>query len=70
VALSQGRRLGALVAWAEGALVQAQDRAGFQAVLQRVVEADVDASTGDRLANVIAQRRARLLLTHADDLFN
>jgi predicted anti-sigma-YlaC factor YlaD len=68
--LSQGRRLGSLVAWAEGALVQAQDRAGFQATLQRVLDADLDASPPDRLANAIAQRRARLLLAHADDLFN
>ena len=65
-----GRRLGPLVAWAEGPLVQAQDRAEFTRLLGWVVKADPDRSPPDRLANVVAQRRARLLLRHADDLFN
>jgi len=69
-ALSGGRRLGARVAWAEGALVQAQDRAQFEQVLRAVAAADPNASPADRLANIVAQRRARLLLAHADDLFN
>lgn len=69
-ALSGGRRLGALVSWAEGALVQAQDRPAFEKALGEVVAADPDAWPEERLANVVAQRRARLLLAHADDLFN
>jgi predicted anti-sigma-YlaC factor YlaD len=64
------RRYGPLVAWAEGPLVQAQDRAEFTRVLRWVAAADPDVSRKDRLANVLAQRRARLLLAHADDLFN
>ena len=68
--LAGGRRYGPLVAWAEGPLVQAQDRAEFTRVLRWVAAADPDASRPDRLANVLAQRRARLLLAHADDLFN
>lgn len=70
IALSGGRKYGPLVSWAEGPLVQAQDRAEFTAVLRWVADADPDLSRPDRLANVIAQRRARLLLGHADDLFN
>jgi len=70
LALSGGRKYGPLVSWAEGPLVQAQDRAEFTRVLTWVAEADPDISRPDRLANVIAQRRARLLLAHADDLFN
>jgi len=70
LALSGGRKYGPLVAWAEGPLVQSQDRAEFTSVLTWVAEADPDVSRPDRLANVIAQRRARLLLAHADDLFN
>lgn len=70
LALSGGRRWGPLVSWAEGPLVQAQDRAEFTRWLTWVAEADPDLSRPDRLANVIAQRRARLLLAHADDLFN
>lgn len=70
LALSHGRRLGVQVSWAEGPLVQAQKREDFEAVLKAVLAADVDASKPDRLSNVIAQRRAKLLLDHADDLFN
>jgi len=70
IAFSGGRKYGPLVSWAEGPLVQAQDRAEFTAVLRWVADADPDVSRPDRLANVIAQRRARLLLAHADDLFN
>jgi predicted anti-sigma-YlaC factor YlaD len=68
--LSGGRRCGPLVAWAEGPLVQAQDRAEFTRVLRWVAAADPDLSRADRLANVLARRRARMLLAHADDLFN
>jgi len=69
-ALSGGKRLGALVAWAEGALVQAQDRTGFERTLGEVLAADAAAWPSERLANLVAQRRARVLLAHADDLFN
>jgi predicted anti-sigma-YlaC factor YlaD len=70
LAAAGGRRYGPLVAWAEGPLVQAQDRAEFTRLLTWVANADPDRSRPDRLANAIAQRRARLLLAHADDLFN
>lgn len=69
-ALSGGRRLGVQVSWAEGVLVQGQKREEFEQVLKAVLAADVNASKADRLANTIAQRRAKLLLDHADDLFN
>lgn len=70
LALSEGRHLGVWVSWAEGPLVQAQKREEFEKVLNQVLRADVSASGPDRLANLIAQRRAKLLLEHADDLFN
>ncbi len=70
VALSGGKRLGVQVSWAEGVLVQAQKRDEFEQVLKAVLAADLQASKEDRLANTIAQRRAKLLLAHADDLFN
>ena len=38
-------------------------------MLREVLAADVDAAPEFRLANVLAQRRARALLDHADDLF-
>ncbi len=68
--LSKGHRLGARVSWAEGPLVQAQKRKEFEAELNSVLTYDVDQWPPERLANLIAQRRAKALLTHADDLFN
>jgi predicted anti-sigma-YlaC factor YlaD len=69
LALSMNKKLGPRVAYAEAVLVQAQDRAGFTAELEAVLRADPDETPGYRLVNVLAQRRARLLLDHVDDLF-
>lgn len=68
--LSGGLHLGVQVSWAEGVLVQSQKREEFEVVLKAVLAADVNLSKKDRLANTVAQRRARLLLDHAADLFN
>lgn len=68
--LSHGKHLGVQVSWAEGVLVDGQKKDDFVKVLQAVVAADPNLSPDDRLANIIAQRRARLLLAHVDDLFN
>lgn len=70
LAVSGGKHLGVKVSWAEGVLVQSQKRAEFEAALKEVLAADPNVSKPDRLANIIAQRRAKLLLDHADDLFN
>jgi predicted anti-sigma-YlaC factor YlaD len=67
--LSLNAKLGPRVAWAEGALVRAQDRPGFTRALEEVLGADPGEVPRHRLANLLAQRRARLLLDHADDLF-
>ncbi len=69
LALSMNKKLGPHVAWAEGVLVQRQDRAEFTRVLEEVVRADPALEPRHRLANILAQRRARVLLDHADDLF-
>jgi len=69
MALSGGKKLGPTVNFAESACVQKQDREEFTRLLQQVLNADAEAEPRWRLANVIAQRRARLLLAHADDLF-
>lgn len=71
VALGMNKKLGPHVSLAEAVLVPAQDRAAFTKLLEEVVAFDVDApdARAHRLANVLAQRRARLLLAHADDLF-
>ncbi len=67
--LSGGKKVGPRVAWAEAALVQEQDRAAFEAELREVLAFDVDSAPQYRLANLIAQQRARVLLARVDDLF-
>jgi predicted anti-sigma-YlaC factor YlaD len=69
LALSMNKKLGPLVSWAEGVLVQKQDRAEFTRVLEGVLRADPGEEPRYRLVNTFAQRRARALLAHADDLF-
>jgi predicted anti-sigma-YlaC factor YlaD len=69
LALSMNKKLGPRVSFAEGVLVQRQDRDEFVRVLQEVVRADPGAVPRYRLANLVAQRRARTLLAHVDDLF-
>ncbi len=69
LALSKGKKLGALVSYAEAVSVAKQDRAEFRRLLLQVATADVESDKPHRLANVLAQRRAKFLLAHADDLF-
>jgi predicted anti-sigma-YlaC factor YlaD len=69
IALSMNKKLGPHVAWAEGVLVRRQDRDEFTHVLERVIRADPGEVPRYRLANIIAQRRAKALLEHVDDLF-
>ncbi len=67
--LSMNKKLGPRVSFAEGILVQQQHRDEFVRVLEEVVRADPGAVPRYRLANLIAQRRAKALLAHVDDLF-
>jgi predicted anti-sigma-YlaC factor YlaD len=69
LALSMNKKLGPRVSFAEGVLVQRQDRQEFTRILEEVVRADPAEVPRYRLANLLAQRRARALLAHADDLF-
>lgn len=67
--LSMNKKLGPRVAYAEGVLVKQQDRAAFERELGVVLQANPDEAPEHRLANILAQRRARALLDHVDDLF-
>jgi predicted anti-sigma-YlaC factor YlaD len=67
--LSKGKRAGTYVSFAENACVPAQDAAEFRSLLEKALAVDPDADPGNRLANLVAQRRARWLLKHIDDLF-
>ena len=69
VELSQGRRASPYVGYARGVLVAQQDRRGFRQTLERALAVDVAAAPADRLANLLAQERARRLLARADELF-
>lgn len=67
--LGQGRLAAPLVAYAEAVCVQKQDRAWFESLLRKALAIDPDAYPEHRLANLIAQRRARWLLSRVEDLF-
>jgi predicted anti-sigma-YlaC factor YlaD len=67
--LSGGTKVGPRVSFAETVLVGQQDRAAFEAELREVLAFDVESAPRHRLANLIAQQRARVLLARVDDLF-
>lgn len=67
--LSGGHRAAPLVSFAETVDVGLQDRADFVGRLNQALAIDVNAVPEERLANVIAQRRARWLLSRMDRLF-
>jgi len=69
VALSNGESAFAYVALATGVAQPAKDRAEFERLLKTALAIDVSKRPSIRLANLIAQRRARYLLTQTDRLF-
>jgi|SRR5271157_1456732 len=69
IELSKGKRAGTYVSFAENACEPAQDQAEFKSMLEKALAVDADADPPNRLANLVAQRRARWLLKHIDELF-
>ena len=67
--LSGGRRASLFVSYAENACIPAQNRAQFRETLERALRIDPDGHVETRLANLIAQRRARWMLGRIDELF-
>lgn len=67
--LCSGRRVAPLVSFAETVCVAQQNRAEFKSLLARALELDADRYPEQRLANLVAQKRARWLLSRVDDLF-
>ena len=67
--LAGGKRASPYVSFAETVSVAAQDRAEFEKLLQQALAIDPEALPEERLANIVAQRRARWLLGRAEDLF-
>ncbi len=69
VALSGGRSAFPYVTLASTVSVSARDRAEFERLLRAALAIDVDEKPSLRLANLIAQRRARALLAQVNLLF-
>jgi hypothetical protein len=49
--------------------IERQDRKEFKRLLDEVMKTDLDKNLDYRLVNVLAQRRAKWLLSRIDDLF-
>ena len=69
VELSRGTSASAYVALASSIAVSEQNRSEFVELLEKALAIDPDSDPDDRLVNIVAQRRAELLLERADDLF-
>jgi hypothetical protein len=70
--LQKGKKISALVAYAEAVAGPTQDKKLFESLLKEAVEFDVDqpGARDYRLANVLARRRARFLLAHESDILS
>ena len=66
--LSEGNRASLFVAYAEAVAVPRQDREEFRAMLEKALAVDADEHEEIRLLNLVAQRRARWLMSRIDDL--
>lgn len=69
IELHDGKRASTYVSFASVVSVARQDRAQFRTMLETALAIDVDEVPSQRLANVLAQRRAQQLLDRIDDLF-
>jgi predicted anti-sigma-YlaC factor YlaD len=70
--LQKGKKISALVTYAEAVAGPSQDRKQFEALLHEALRFDVDApqARNERLENKISQRRARFLLAHESDILS
>jgi len=66
--LSEDRNAGLFVSYAEAVSVPNQDAQEFRALMDKALSIDPDEYPQNRLVNEIAQRKARWLLDHIDDL--
>jgi TRAP transporter T-component len=69
VELSQGQSAFAYVSLASSVSLPAKDRVEFERLLRQAIAIDVSKRPAIRLANLIAQKRARFLLSRAGALF-
>lgn len=69
LALAKGQRISPLVAYAESVCVKKQDKACFHEWLDKALAFDPDSVPEQRLANLVARKRAQWLKGRVDDLF-
>jgi predicted anti-sigma-YlaC factor YlaD len=69
LAFSKGRRAFPYLTFAESVSVVRQDRAQFREMLDKALAVDVSRKDDQRLANLLAQKRARFQLGRVDELF-
>ena len=69
VQLSAGKQAGPYVSLAESVCIEKRQRQEFEQLLKQAIALDPGAQPEWRLANLVMQRRARRLLTRADELF-
>lgn len=67
--LSEGRRASVHLALAEAVSVREQNLDEFRKLLAAALAVDLEAAPEQRLANVLARRRARWLQSRVPDLF-
>jgi len=67
--LSQGTRVAPLVSYAETVSVSTQNKKEFQSLLEEALAFDANKAPETRMANLIAQRRAKWLLGRIAELF-
>jgi len=67
--LSGNKKLAPYVTYAEAVCVVSQDKKEFVRLLGKVLAFDVDSDPHHRLVNILAQRRARWLMSRIPDLF-
>lgn len=67
--LSRGESASPLVGYAEAVCVPRQDRKQFELLLRQALDINPDAHPEWRMMNLVMQRRARWLLSRADELF-
>ena len=68
VELSRGRSAGPYLAYAEAVSIPQQNAAEFRTLIERALAVDADADPQNRLANMLALRRARWIASRADEL--
>jgi hypothetical protein len=66
---AQGRRAFPYVVFAENVSVAKQDKAQFKELMEKALAFDVSQKNAERVANLLAQKRARFQLGRIDELF-